>query len=547
MKISHLLNPGEWVERHSQLRGSKIAVRDIDTGNNLTYKELNNRSNALGNKFLDLGLKKGERIGLLLKNRVEFIEIYFACAKTGVTFVPFNIRLSHHEIINQIIHCQPKILFIGSETASLAQKVKEQREKLISNLTIYFLDDSHKKEPIEAAGKDMFCNYSELFEEVNYSYPRPPWEILQEDVQLILYTAGTTGQPKGCMLPYRKTIYNTLNDQHAYGLTERDVFLCTLPLFYSGGLNIITIPTIYVGGEVVLLWGIKGDPERILGNIEKYRVTAFLGVAYHAKLINNYPNANEKYGLKSLRYWSFGGEPIPFNVIRDLQRKWPHVAVASSYGTTETSLAATFTPTRENIEKIKFARKIGKFPVGKQMFYSPIKIVNEKGEEVGSFEPGEILIGGPTLFKGYWKDPEKTREAIDKEGYFHTGDIAMKDEEGNIYVVDRKSNIIKSGGEKIYAAEIEEIILQHPKVADVAVIGIEDKKWGERPIAFLVPKKQASLKVEEVVRLCREKLAKFKVPDKVIIMSELPRTSSGKTVKWKLKELYKETLCSGSR
>lgn len=514
-------HPGLWVKRWAETRGDKYALIDAETERTCTYGELNAKSNTLANNLVAKGYRKGDRLVVVLENSIEMVEVYLACAKTGLIFIPLSPRITPLELKAQITRCKPRGLITTQDMAT--------HFKNLGIAEIYVTPSSDDP---------RFENYTSLFKPPKPSYPELEWCIEPEDLHLILYTGGTTGRPKGCMLPYRKTFYNTLNDHLVFGLTENDTYLCSLPLFHSGGLNIILVPTLYAGGTVVLMKRIRGDPARILENLEKYKATAFLGVAYHAKLINSLPDAEKRYKLECLRYWGFGGEPIPYSVVEALQRKWPHVAVMTCYGTTETSLAIALPPTRKSVSMFKLASSLGRMPAGKVMFYSEVKVVSENGKEVGRNEVGEVLIKGPTVFSGYWEDPEKTREAIDKDGWFHTGDLALIDEDGYIYVVDRRSHIIKSGGEKISAAEVEEVISQHHKVADVAVIGAPDEKWGERPVAFIVPKEGERISYEEIRKFCEGKLAKYKIPDKIKVVAELPRTGPGKVAKWVLKQRY---------
>jgi len=506
-----MFNVADWLDRWAFKRPLKTAVIDADEGLSATYAELSAKSKRLAGGINAEGLRKGDRLAVLLENSIEFLELFFACSRLGVLFTPLSFRWSKQDMEVVLKHCSPKLLVASKQLLENYDGVKALEE--LPTLLVE-------------------SNYSSLLKEGVMEV-----SLNAEDPQVLMYTAGTTGRPKGCILPYRKTVFNVLNAQLSFGLTEEDRALCALPLFHSGGLFIQAVPTLCSGGTVILIKRVRGDPHRVLSNLERHRATNFLGVAFHARLLAQAQGAEEEYRLRSMRFWAFGGEAIPLRVIEELQRKWPHIAVSSCYGTTETSLAIAMTPTHREASSFKLAKETGRFPAGKAMFYCDVKLVDEHGKEVKVGEVGEVLIRGPTVFTGYWLDPERTKEAVDEEGWFHTGDLAVMDEEGYVYIVDRRSNVIKSGGEKILATKIEEVILQHPKVAEVAVVAVPDEKWGERPYAFVVPKEGFTLTPEEVLDFCRQHLSKIEVPDYVQLLTELPRAGPSKVARWRLKEI----------
>lgn len=521
-------NVAQWLDRWATKRGQKTAVLDSDLNISVTYKDLAHRSLLLAKGLLALNIKKGDVVSVLLENSVEFLEVFFACTRIGALFTPFSFRWSTSDLITTIKHCRPKCLITSRALIDPHLDMLETECKDLLSNTL-FIDHTPSYSSLLATG-----------EREELLLP----EIGPEDPQVLMYTAGTTSRPKGCVLPYRKALYNVLNAQLCFGLNEEDRALCALPLFHSGGLFIQAVPTLCSGGTLILMKRVRGDPHRILVNLERHQATSFVGVAFHARLLAEAEGVEETYKLGSMRYWSFGGEVIPTWVVAKLQAKWPHIAVSSCYGTSETSLAVALSPTHRDAYSFKFSKETGRFPAGRVMFYCDVKLVDDNGKEVGVGEVGEVLIKGPITFLGYWLDKERTREVFDNDGWFHTGDLAMLDDEGYVYIVDRKSNVIKSGGEKILATKVEEVLRSHPNVAEAAVIGVPNDKWGERPYAFVVPRPGATLTVEELFKFCEQHLSKIERPDYIKIINELPKTGPSKVSRWRLRELALESMRS---
>ena len=501
-------NVALWLQQRAKTHGAKTAVVELDSNRKVSYAELNEHSSCLAAGLSRLGLRKGDRLAVLMENRVELLELFYACSKLGVVFTPLSFRWTSKELSTTIKHCSPKSLVAEEELL----KGKEEALKEVS--CVYSLGE----------GVLGYQSYEEL---LSTGTGEALAKVNPEDVQTLMYTAGTTGSPKGCLLPYRKTLHNVLNAQLTFGLNEADVALCTLPLFHSGGLFIQAVPTLCTGGTLLLLRRVRGDPHRLLEALEKGKATWFLGVAFHAKLLAGLEKAEDTYRLEAMRFWAFGGEAIPYDVVEKLQVKWPHIALSFCYGTTETSLSIALPPSKRRVSSYLLAKSTRRAPAGKPMPHCEVKISEE----------GEILVKGPIVFLGYHENPEATAKAFDEDGWYHTGDLAIMDEEGYIYVVDRLYNVIKSGGEKILATEVEEVLLSHPAIADAAVVGVPDEKWGERPIAFVVLKPGFEEEPEQLKAFCASRLAKFKVPDKIIFVEELPRAGPDKVARGGLRKL----------
>ncbi len=511
---------GMWTKKWAERDPNKVVIVDLDRGKECTAKDLHIHSNILANSLLAKGLEKGDILAVVLQNCVEFMEIYFACAKTGIIFMPLNFHLTPRELEYQVRLVEPSLVIVGEEfTDGIADLLKSGVSFTEEDVYCLRLPKSEKTL--------SFKDYELLFREPDSQAPDSGWKIDNEDVQVIMFTSGTTGRAKGCMLSYRKTFYNTINDVLCNDDRPEDRYLLNLPLYHSYGLNIITISALYVGATVFMKRGM--DVEQLCQVIEKEQINKWLTITLMGRLLVS-SDMEKIYRPSSLKFFFMGGEPVPAHVVKTLQSKWPHVIITAGLGTTETSLCLVLPPDY-------MVSKAGS--AGKALFYSDIRIVDKNNNDVKSEEVGELLIGGPVVFSGYWKNPEATKEAIDEEGYFHTGDLVRRDDDGFIFVVDREKEVIISGGENIYPAEVDEVISQHPEVAEVAVIGIPDEKWGERPIAVVVPKGVETVSTEEIREFCKGKIAKFKIPDRVEITDSLPHTGPGKVARWQLKEKYR--------
>lgn len=507
---------GRWTRKWAERNPDKPLIIDLDNDRQCTAKDLHERSDMLACALIERGLRKGDVLSVVLQNRIEFMEIYFACAKTGIVFMPLNFHLTSRELEYQVKLVEPTFLIVEE---GLTDTVSDLLESGVS----FTKDDVYC---IGSSKIRSFTDYESLFIGREGQEPKPEGKIDNEDVQVIMFTSGTTGRAKGCMGSFRKTFFNTLNDVLCNDDGPDDKQLLNLPLYHSYGLNIITIPTLYAGGTVYFQSGM--DIETLCATIERERINKWMTITLMGRLLIN-SDMEQRFRLPSLTWFFMGGEPVPAHVVRALQKKWSHLTVTAGFGTTETSLCLTL-PHQFAVSKAGSA--------GRSLFYSDIRIVDKDNNDVPTDQTGELLIGGPVVFSGYWKDSEATREAIDQEGYFHTGDIVKRDADGFIFVVEREKEVVISGGENIYPAEVDGVISQHPAVAEVAVIGIPDAKWGERPIAVIVPKEGMSITTGEMREFCAGKLAKYKIPDRVELTDELPHTGPGKIARWQLRQKY---------
>lgn len=510
---------GMWTKKWAERNPDKPVIIDLDREKECTAKGLHLRSDVLANALLKRGLKKGDVLGVVLKNSVEFMEIYFACAKTGVILLPLNFHLTSNELEYQVKMVEPSVLIYDEDLTDTI--------KTLLAAGVGFTDkDVYCLRSPESRNELAFKDYESLFIDADGASTEPAWKIDNEDTQIIMFTSGTTGRAKGCMLSFRKTFYNTLNDVLVNDDRAEDRHLLNLPLYHSYGLNIITVPALYAGATVYMQSGM--DVEKLCRTIEEKQINKWMTITLMGRLLIN-SAMEKKYTLPSLTYFFMGGEPVPEHIVKSLQSRWPHMTVTAGFGTTETSLCLTL-PSEYSVSRAGSA--------GRPLFYSDIRIADKENNDVPIGEQGELLIGGPVVFSGYWKNPEATREAIDEQGYFHTGDIVKRDADGFIFVVEREKEVVISGGENIYPAEVDAVISRHPAVAEVAVIGIPDPKWGERPIAVIVPNEGHTITTSEMREFCTGKLAKYKIPDRVELTDSLPHTGPGKIARWQLRAQY---------
>ena len=508
------MNVGNWATKRAIFPLTKDKTAFISGDRSLTFREFNRRVNQVANGLLEAGLRKGDRVAALFFNSIEFMEVYFACAKTGFIFIPLNFRLTPQELHLIFTDTNPRAFFFHPEFSGTVGQLRE----------LY-------REPMEvlATAGDPVPDFSAPYEEWLSGFgegePEVPEPPDMEDPQMIMYTSGTTGRAKGAVLPHRKTFWNTFNDALELLFDLTAVSLVSIPLFHSGGLNIITMPTFYVGGTIIFqrFW----NPEEALQIIDRHRVTHFGAVPTMLQMMLDVPGF-EKYDLSSLKGVGIGGAPASRELLDRIVEKMKVPLLIQVFGCTETSIVLSCS----NMEKIGSA--------GIPMFHAEVKVLKEDGTEVvpGSGEVGEICTRGPYVMLGYWNMPEETAEAM-KDGWFHYGDLATVDEDGYIYVVDRKKDMIISGGENIYPAEVEKVLMEHPKIKDVAVIGMPDEKWGEVGHALvLLENPEDPLTMEEMEAFCEGKLARYKIPKKITFVEAIPRTLTGKILKKELRRMY---------
>ncbi|MDF2705947.1 MAG: p-hydroxycinnamoyl-CoA synthetase [Nonomuraea muscovyensis] len=488
---------GGWPARRAQMTPSRPAF--VFRDRTLSYAEIHERTTRLAGRLRRAGVTAGDRVAYLGPNHVAFAETMFATHKLGAVFVPLNSRLAAPEIAYMLADSGASVLIHAPECAESVRALPD-----IPSLTAVVSHD--------------------LYDEWLAQGPDTPIDVpvTLDDVALILYTSGTTGRPKGAMLTHGNLVWNCYNLLVGVDLRSDEVTLVSAPLFHVAALNQTLLPTFLKGGCSVVMpsW----DVERCYDLIEKHRVTWMFGVTTMFAAFAGSPRW-QSADLSSLRSLMAGGAPVPPSLIRTYQDRG--LVFCQGYGLTETAPGATF------LEPAQSTRKAGS--AGVPVFFADVRVVRPDLTDTAPGEPGEVLIQGPNVTPGYWNNPQATRAAIHEDGWFRSGDIATRDEDGYLYIVDRAKDMYISGGENVYPAEVEGALAEHPAVAEAAVVGVPDERWGEVGHAFVVPRPDTHVTGGELRDFLLDRLAKYKIPRYVDLVDDLPRTGSGKVRKWDLR------------
>jgi len=503
------VNIGHWVAKWASLKPERPAV--IFENKVFSYKFLNERVNRAAHMFQKMNITRNDRVGVLMHNTYQLVEIFFALAKIGAIFVPLNTRLTSAEL-NYIVN--------DSRTKALIFD-----EKFIGILEPCIKDFPVGEECFLCLGKPP--EWAKSYEdEITFQKIDEPEEQVPaggEDPLSILYTSGTTGVPKGAVLSHRKTFFNSLNANIYYGLRSSDIMLAPRPMFHSGGVFVELCPIIYAGGTLIMQK--RFDPEEILLTIEKYRATVLEIPATTLRFILEQCDIG-KYDLSSLRICYTGGEQVSPELLDSYIKAG--IVVSQIYGQTETSTLTWLAPEDA-------VRKVGS--IGKPVFHGNVMIIDKNGQETKPEEIGEIVASGCILMNGYWGNPELTKDTI-IDGLLHTGDLAKRDEEGFFFIVGRKKDVYISGGENVYPAEVERVLLENQKILNVGVCGIPHEKWGETGLACIVLKTGEHMTEEEIIDFCEGRLARYKIPKIIEFMTDLPINAAQKIDRKKLKNDY---------
>ncbi len=497
-----------WIAHRAEWSPHRTAIHF--EARDLSYLELERRIAALAGALRDrLGVEPGARVAHLGLNSPDLLALLFACSRIGAIFVPLNWRLTPAEHAVMLGDCAPKVLIAEADYIDHVARI----ERDISGIELVALgtaDVAGPWRPLEALT----------------SAPRPlgPNAHCESNAPVeIVYTSGTTGRPKGAVLTQQGLFFNTLHALQIFDLTQHDTVAAHLPMFHVGGTNIMTLPALHVGGKVVMQR--RFEPGALLRDIAAHHVTLLLAVPAVSQALLAHPDfagAN----LSSLRQVCAGSSTVPEAVMRPWFARG--IPVTQVYGLTESGPIATGIPIADA------ARKIGSG--GRPVMYCQCKLADEAGKPVAPGARGEIWLRGPNLFAEYWRNPEATRAAFE-DGWFKTGDIAHADADGYLYIDDRKKDVIISGGENIYPAELENVLADCADLAEFAVIGRADPKWVEVPVACVVAKPGRTLTKDGVLALFAGRLARYKHPRDVLFLDgPLPRTSLGKVQKFELRQ-----------
>lgn len=504
------MNPSHILARWAERTPNREAVIGVER--RLTWANLRERVDELAVGLHGLGVKSGDRVGVLLYNCPEFLEAYFAISHLGAIIVPINFRLAGPEFAYILDDAGVTVLITEAAFHPSIDPIQDELPNL-----------AH----VVCVGEDVPAGWQgfEAAIESSRGGSVPPAFTELGDVQRIMYTSGTTSRPKGAMITHGNVYWKNVAHIMDLNLTAEDRTLIVGPLYHVGGLDLPATGVLYMGGSVVILP--KFDAEHVLASVHEESATnVWLAPTMIAQVLGR--EDIDRFDLSSLRIIIDGGEKMPIPLIEKLLRIIPGCGFHDAYGLTETVSGDTFLPPADAV------RKTGS--VGIPTHQLRLRIVDDERRDVAPDELGEIILRGPKIFAGYWNNPEAT-EAVLVDGWFHTGDIGRMDPEGYLYVVDRKKDIIVSGGENIASTEVERVIYEDPGVAECAVVGIQDERWGEVPWAYVVLKPGGETSAEGIVDRCSAALARFKVPKRVEFIEALPRNPSGKVLKRELREM----------
>jgi fatty-acyl-CoA synthase len=511
---------GDLVGRRAQLAPDKVALVDtLNENEPITYGRWSRQINQTAHWLHEsLGVRQGDRVAILAMNCVAYLDVLLACGRLGAIVQNLNWRLTAVELRHLLRDAEPRVLIYGPD---FLEPVAALRDLSFIHHWVSLNDKIH---PNDASFNER--------DTVSLSLPLslPPsrhWD----DPWVICYTGGTTGLPKGAVLTHRSMLFNAFNTIHSWGLTADDTAILNAPLFHTGGINVFTLPLLVAGGTSIVCRGF--DAEQVFDLVAGGDVSLFFGVPTMFIMMQQHPRWPAA-DFSRLKLVISGGAPCPAPVFEKFFAK--EVEFKTGYGLTEAG------PNNFWLPPADVRRKAGY--VGRPLLFVDVKVVRANGVECEDGEVGELIISGPHLCAGYWNNPAATAAAIhpspsDESGrlWLHTGDAASRDEEGDFRIADRLKDMFISGGENVYPAEIESVLHAHPAVAEAAVIGGPDEKWGEVGTAYVVLNPDQTASAADLLTFCRQRLAAYKVPKSVVFMSNLPKTAAGKIQRQAIQQL----------
>ncbi|MGK2925558.1 MAG: AMP-binding protein [Lysobacterales bacterium] len=485
--------------RRAELHPAGLAMVDLASGERVSYGDLHQRAGRAAALLAAMGAGRGERVAVLCRNRIEFFELLFACARLGAIMVPLNWRMPAAELRPLLQDCGARLLIHGSEDADAAHDLAADGPTLLD---------------LDEAGSGGYRARRDAQSALD---GRGSW--MADETWYLLYTSGTTGVPKGVIQTYGMALANYVNVTQAMGLRGEDTTLCYLPLFHAGGISLTALPALIRGATVLVTPGF--DCDQVVELLEAGRLDTFFGVPAIYQAISLHPRFAHM-DFSRVRCWGCGGAPLPDSLFTAFAQRG--ATVLNGMGMTETG------PTVFLMDPHNAHRKIGS--VGKPQLLAAVRIVDADGRDVARGETGELWFAGLGITPGYFNRPDATAEALTEDGWLRSGDLGRQDEDGYYYVVGRLKEMYISGGENVYPAEIENQLAQHPDILEAAVVGRPDERWGEVGCAYLLARPgHPSPPPEELTGFLRQRLAAYKVPRQFIVVEEFPRTAAGKVQK----------------
>ena len=506
---------GDIVRRNAKRYPQKTGV--VFDSVRLTFDDLSRRVNSVANALIGLGMQPGDRVGIILDNCHQYVELYFAVAKGGGVTVPVNTALTAQEMASILNNADINMLVLGEKFAPLV-------DSMLKELS------SAKAVVVVGNPTGEVSNYEQLV--AQYPSTEPEVEVREQDVACLLYTSGTTGVPKGAMMTHRGMIESALNCLLACRYQRDDVGLVMTPLFWALAMMAHIVPLFYLGSTIVITDNYA--TESILELIQREKITSTAMVPPTAMAILEHPQLSN-YDISSLRCVLLGGLPMPVEAHKRAIQTLGSIFI-KIYGMSETGIISCLVPEEQIIEgPPETVKRLSS--CGREVGNVEVRVVDDEGRDVAPGQVGEVIARGNNLMRGYWKMTQATEEVL-KGGYMHTGDLATVDEDGYLYLAGRKKDLIVSGGQTIYAVEVEEIIGQHPSVAETAVIGVPDEKLGQSIKAVVTVREGTKVTAEDIIEFCQQRLPVQACPKSVVFVERLPRNPTGKVLKRVLEERY---------
>lgn len=498
------------LERNARNNSQKTAIIYQDKAH--TYADFNQEVNRIANGLIRDGVKKGDKIAIMMKNSDQFAFIYYGILKAGGVAVPINFRLTSHEVNYILKDSDSIVVFADEDLSEIISEAAEGNHLLRQKIIVGSIKKDHQ------------ILQSEF---LHSSTEDPNIGVMEDDDAEILYTSGTTGLPKGVVLDHHRILHVGFGTMVTMKMGPEDQLLHIAPLFHSAQLNLFLLTGTFLGCTQVIRQDFH--PVQTLKDIEQYKISLFFGVPTMYNFLLQVPN-KEQYDLSSVKRCGYGAAPMHVALLEQAMELFGTDQFYNMCGLTEGGPGGVFLLPEEHQHKLGAS--------GRANHFTDARIVDDNGEDVRPGEVGEFIIKGESIMKEYYKKPEETKKAL-KDGWLYTGDLATIDEEGFITLVDRKKDMIISGGENVYSTEVEQTLYKYPDILDAAVIGVPDQVWGETVAAIIVPKQGKKVNHEELLQFCRKQLAGYKIPRVIYETDQLPRNASGKVLKYQLREEYR--------
>lgn len=499
----------DWIAHHARVTPHALAQIDLASGRRFTYREMNDRVGRLAAHFVSLGISPGDRIGFLAMNSTDIMEMIFATWRVGAISLALNFRLTAPELEFIVSDADPELIIVDQDFSELASELRG-----LTNVPHWLATD----------GRGGATPYEDALAAAT---PLPGKTVRQplSDQCMLMYSSGTTGRPKGVIITHEMMLYSAVHAMAFAHVNASKVNFAVMPLFHIGGLNVFTCPILYAGGTVIIQRSFEPGAALDVINDPSLGVTHMLGVPAIYNALKMHPK-NSETDFSRLECALAGAEAVPDAIVH-----WWHdergVKIQEGYGMTETSASSCMLPASDVPEMVGSA--------GKALMHCEMKIMKENGEEAAPGEPGELWMRGPVITPGYWNRPDADDESF-VDGWFRSGDIAKIDTQGYVYIEDRLKDMYISGGENVYPAEVENVLYELDAIAEVAVIGVPDERWGEAGCAVVSLKEGYELTMDDISAHCETRLAKFKRPVHMVITDALPRNATGKVLKFELRK-----------